>query len=236
MTSTMMRVTALALAGLLVSGGCGRRETVPASAPAQPSTAAIASIPVAQDTAAATNIASASKVTPVDKPFDMQSVPISTAKIPDFPFVELPEGDGYQKGEKTFDRVYVLAGEQLRPVEGHFLYARPPTDNMSALEAYRNYDHAIRELGAVPVNRIGADDPSFIERSGGDESAVLQRMRVLGLAKNLPDDVPAFTQYLLRTPDKNIWIGLNIYDNESVNLIVLEEKAMEQKVKVISAN
>jgi OmpA-OmpF porin, OOP family len=238
MTSKTMQVTAvaMAMAGLMLLGGCKRKEAAPATAPAQATTAAPAPAPAAQETPAASAATGTSPAAPAGKPFDLQSVPVSTARIPPFPFVQLPVGDSYLKEEKTFDRVYVLTGDQLKPVEGHFLFTLPPTDKMSALEAFRNYDHAIRELGAVAVSKISPADEAFIERNGGDKSALFKRMRIINLADNLPEDVPAFTQYLLRTPDRNIWFGLNIYDNESVNLIVLEEKAMEQKVKVISAN
>lgn len=236
MTSKTMQVTAAALVGLLALGGCKRKEPAAAPAPAATTATAPTPAPAGQDAMAPAATAGAAPAAPAGKPFDVQSVPVSTAKIPAFPFVQLPAGDSYLKEEKTFDRVYVLAGGQLRPVEGHFLFALPPTEKMSALEAYRNYDHAIRELGAVPVGKLNPTDEGFVERNGGDRDALFKRMRVVNLANGLPDDVPAFTQYLLRTPDRNIWIGLNIFDTESVNLVVLEEKAMEQKVKLISAS
>ena len=235
MTSKTMRVTAVAMASLLVLGGCKRKEVKPADAPAPAAATAPAPASAAQDVPAASATAGVAAPAPAGKPFDMQSVPVSTASIPAFPFIQLPAGTSYLREEKTFDRVYVLAGDQLKPVEGHFLYTFPPTEKMSALEAFRNYDHAIRELGAVPVGKLNRSDEAFFDRNGGDKGAVFKRMRVINLADNLPDDVPGYTQYLLRTPDKNIWIGLNIFDTESVNLVILEEKAMEQKVKLISA-
>lgn len=235
MTSKTMRVTAVAMASLLVLGGCKRKEAAPADAPAPAAATAPAPAPAAQDTQAASATAGAVTAAPAGKPFDIQSVPVSTAKIPAFPFIQMPAGNDYHKEETTFDRVYVLAGDQLKPVEGHLFEAFPPTDKMSALEAYRNYDHAIRELGAVPVNKVSPNDDAFIARNGGDWNALFKRMHIEKMPDDLPEDVPGFTQYLLRTPDRNIWIGLNLFGNASVNLVVLEEKAMEQKVKLISA-
>jgi len=235
MTSKTMRVTAVAMASLLVLGGCKRKEAAPADAPVPAAAIAPAPAPAAQDTRTASATAGTATSAPAGKPFDIQGIPVSTAKIPPFPFVQVAENDAYSKEEKTFERVHVLAGDQLKPVEGHLFDTSLRAEKMSGLEIYRNYDHALRELGAVPVGKINSGDDAFIERNGGDKSAIFKRMHLTELPDDMPEDAPPFTEYLLRTPDKNIWIGVNIYGSESVRLIILEEKAMEQKVKLISA-
>ncbi|KQQ96817.1 hypothetical protein ASF77_02135 [Massilia sp. Leaf139] len=172
-------------------------------------------------------------------PFDLQSVPVSSAKLPPFPYVERPKDmEGYHNEEQQFDRIYVIAGKELRPVEGHYQqrWFPPRAAKMSLLEAYRNYDNAFRALGAVRVDTANPADPAFIEQNGGKE-ALLKRLRLPNLPRELPGDVPAYAQYLLRTPDTNVWLSFSVFDDgNNVSLMTVEEKAMQQSVAFVKAD
>lgn len=235
-----IHVSAAVLVALLSLTACKRKETPPAeSAPAPAPTAAAAPAPATGGTTpAAVNVADSSPA----KPFDPQSVPVSSAQIPPFPYVDRPKGtEGYHDEEKKFDRMYVIAGNELRPVEGHYQqrWFPPNVIKMSLLEAFRNYDNAFRALGAVRVDQVHPGDPAFLAGNGGDKEAILKRLRLPNLpgASELPEGVPVYAQYLLRTADRNIWLSFSIFDNgNNVSLMALEEQPMQQSVGFIKAD
>lgn len=227
----------LLLCPVLMLSACKRREPPAIGAPAAQTAG---TTPAANSTAAPT-AASASASAPATAPFDVASVPVSTATMPPFPFVALPKdlGDGYHNEDKEFDRVYVLAGQELRPVEGHLSlrFFPPNVVKMSNLAAFRNYDQVIKSLGGVRVDTVAPGDKAFIARNGGDRDAVLAKLRLLNLEDTGPDEVPTFAQYLIRTPTSNVWISFSLFDNKNnVNLLVLEEKAMQQTVGLVTAD
>lgn len=232
-----IHMTAAVLAALLSISACKRNEAVPAdTSQAPPAAPAAEPAPAsAPATSSPDNAANASAA----KPFDLQGVPVSSAKLPPFPYVDRPKGtESYHSKEQEFDRIYVIAGGELRPVEGHYQqrWFPPNVVRMSLLEAYRNYDNAFRALGAVRVDAANPADAAFAARNGGNE-AMLKRLRLPNLPRELPEGVPAYAQYLLRTPDRNIWLSFSVFDDgNNVNIMTLEEKPMQQSVAFIKAD
>ncbi|KQV61542.1 hypothetical protein ASE26_05135 [Duganella sp. Root198D2] len=174
------------------------------------------------------------------KAFDVTSVPMSTAVIPPFPFVEMPAGtDGYHTDAKDFDRAWVVAGEELRAVEGRTSerWFPPSAANMSMLAAFRNYEAAIKSMGGVRVDKVHPLDPAFIARNGGDKEALLKKLAIPNSHVTAPDETPSFSQYLVRTPKGNIWIALFFFDDDlNMSIEVVQEKAMEQTVALVKAD
>lgn len=243
MTNKFVALGGIVLCGALALSGCKKKQEpeVAATTPEQATQQAAQQAEPAA-TAAATSPASTPAATApmAAMPFDPQSVPVSTAKLPAFPLLQRPEGTAsYHTVEKNFDRVFVIAGDELRAVEGRVSerWFPPSAVKMSTLEAYRNYENLLKELGAVRVDKSHPADKAFIDRNGGDREAVLQKLRVPNTQKSIPSDVPTYSAYLLRTPDKNYWITYTIFDGENnVSLLVVEEKAMEQTVKLVKAD
>jgi OmpA-OmpF porin, OOP family len=233
MTSKFVSLTGIVLCGALALSGCKKKEepVVTADPVPQASTDQVATPP--GTTASSAPAAAAT-------PFDPRGVPVSTAKIPPFPLVDRPEGaENYRKEEKNFDRAYVIAGGELRAVEGRVSerWFPPSAVKMSQLEAWRNYENVLKGLGAVRVDKVHPADKAFIDRNGGDAEAVLKKLRLPNIEKTIPSDVPTYSAWLLRTPEKNYWISYAIFDGENnVSLLVVEEKAMEQTVKLIKAD
>lgn len=223
----------LLLIPVLALTACKRREAPVAPAASTPATTATAAQPAA---AAATPAPAAAAA----QPFDVGTVPVSTATIPPFPLIALPKGtEGFHDQNVDFERVYVLAGQELRPVEGHLSerYFPPSVAKMSTLAAFRNVDTAVKSLGGVKVNTVQPGDKAFIAQHGGDREAILKKLRILNLEETLPSDVPTFVQYLIRTPAANIWISFTVFDGENnVSIVVLEEKAMQQTVGLVTAD
>ena len=133
---TFLPLLLLGTLGALALGGCKRKEV---AAVVPPAAVAAASTPAA-------SVAPPAAVPAQSKAFDTTSVPTSSAAIPPFPYLEMPEGtEGYHKDGKDFDRAWVIAGDELRAVEGRTSerWFPPSAVNMSMLSAFRNYEAAI---------------------------------------------------------------------------------------------
>jgi len=232
MTSrAVFSVLLLGILGALAITGCKRKEPVPA---VEPASVAAASAPAANAAQAAAPAAAPAKA------FDINSVPMSSAAIPPFPYLEMPpDTDGYHKDGKDFDRAWVIAGDELRPVEGRTSERWFPLSaaKMSMLSAFRNYETAIKSIGGVRVDSVHPLDPAFIARNGGDQEAVLKKLAIPNSHLTTPGDTPTFSQYLVRTPKGNIWIALFFFDDDiDMSIEVVHEKAMEQTVGLVKAD
>lgn len=174
------------------------------------------------------------------KVFDIASVPMSSAAIPPFPYLEMPAGtDGYHKESSDFDRAWVIAGDELRAVEGRTSERWFPLSvpKMSVLAAFRNYEAAIKSMGGVKVNTVYPLDPGFIARNGGDKEAVFKKLGIPNSHPTAPGDTSTFSQYIVRTPKENIWISLIFFDDDlNMSLKVVREQAMEQTIALIKAD
>ena len=100
----------------------------------------------------------------------------------------------------------------------------------SDMAAHRNYENALKAMGAVRVDKVHPYTDSFIERNGGDVSAMFKRMGIPHINRMEDPDKPGFEQWLLRTPTTNVWMSFTV-DNGQVYLLTVEEKAMQQQVQ-----
>lgn len=202
-----------------------------AQAPAEPAAMAPATpaAPAAPGTAAAPGAG-----------FDLQSVPVTDKALPAFPYLATPTGLSEERVSVTkdleFDRVFVIAGEELRPVEGKVQERVFSLYNLkwSALAAHRNYESALKTLGATRVDKVDPRNEQFIQRNGGSESAILKKMGISNLDTLEDPEVPGFEQWLIRTPNTNIWLTFFLHNGE-VHLLTVEEKAMQQLVETLPA-
>ncbi|MEO7494794.1 MAG: OmpA family protein [Massilia sp.] len=131
-----------------------------------------------------------------------------------------------------------MAGSEVRKVEGKISerFASLGPLKMSPLGIHRNYEQALKALGAVRVDTVYPGNEDFINRHGGDKDALFQKLRIMNLQKSDEADTPGFEQYLLRTQTTNIWIAFHLFDDDrNVCVEVIEEKALEQSVKPIAA-
>lgn len=227
-------LSAVGLSLALSLAACKRKEaTAPvAETPAVASASSAAAALPASAPAAATVQAA--------KPFDLASVPVTTASLPPFPYISMPTGTGSGEHNSVvdFERAYVLAGSEVRKVEGRISerFASLGPLKMSPLGIHRNYEQALKAMGAVRVDTVYPGDEEFIKRNGGDKEALFKKLRIMNLLKSDEADTPGFEQYLLRTPTTNIWIAFHLFDNDNnVCVEVIEEKALEQSVKPIAA-
>jgi OOP family OmpA-OmpF porin len=166
------------------------------------------------------------------QPLDISALPVTTAALPPFPYLSFPDGvvEGLRKSEHAnFDAVSFIVGKQLRTVEGKVDVRSFENSNaaMSAMAVRRNYEAAMTGLGAVKVSAIAPDDKALLA-ANGDAVAINDKLR-------FSTSYTSYDSYLLRTPDKNIWMAL-MFSDSSTRFVVVEEKAMQQSVKLVTAD
>lgn len=160
------------------------------------------------------------------QPVDINALPVNNAALPPFPYLPYPPDvlEGLRFTEHAnFDAVQIIVGKGLRTVEGKVETRKFNNRDakMSQMALRRNYEAAVKGLGGVKVNAIGPDDPALKE-------ADRNKMRY-------PGGSFSYDSYLIRTPGKNVWLALMFGDSET-SFLAVEEKAMEQSVKLVTAD
>ena len=182
-----------------------------------------------------------SRAAPVNNPaattaaaFNPESVPVTSRSLPAFPYVDWPEKlkPSLRKAtQEDFDRAWFVAGAAPYSVEGRVDRRRfsPSQAKMSGLEIARNYEAALKELGAVRVDTMHPLDKNFpAENSSARNRFVKEKLRIYG-------DGIRYSTYLIRTTDKRIWIGVGV-SRQIVQITTVEEKNMERSVALTKAN
>ncbi len=166
------------------------------------------------------------------QPLDMDALPVNNAPLPPFPYLAYPNelGKAFYKTDKAnFDAVSFIVGKELKTVEGKVETREfgNRDANISHMAARRNYEAAIKGLGAVKVNTVDANDPGLLAATG-KESDLRKKLR--GWDRSM-----SYDSYVLRAPGKTIWIALMASD-DTTGFVVVEEKAMEQSVTLVTAD
>jgi OOP family OmpA-OmpF porin len=212
----------------------------PATLPTEDASGAGASLPTADGGAAAGATGGAAELPTVAADFDVNSVPLTTASLPPFPFFKDPEGlENELKGtdaSKPFDRHFFIAGGKVVAEEGKialFRYAieYPPSGRKySMIEFFRNYDNAIVALGGRKVSAVQFTEPVLAAVGGRDA--------VEKYLNGAPPTVDAeHYSYLIRSADKEYWI--HVSSGATVPQIgfvtVLEKQAMQSSLGFLDA-
>lgn len=218
------------LAGVLALTGCNKKHDADVSVPVANQA------PTEAPATAANPVANPVVANPVASPakFDIGSVAMSTAELPPFPYLDWPAGlDDGHKFVKTseFDRIYVIAGDQLLPVEGryenrHFMNSDV---KLSDLAAQRSYETAIKALGGVKVSAMLPTNPAMLAQNNNDlGDLIVNKLRVA----MSPD---SYDYYLIRKPEGNVWIGLFVGGGYT-QIITVTEGDMKTVVGFVKAD
>jgi OmpA-OmpF porin, OOP family len=195
MTSGFQVRAGRAAAGVMLITACGAKEVAP---PSSESTRVPA---VATSATADTSLT-----------FDVTTVPLATAPLPEFPYVEWPEfvsSDArHVERQASVDALTVIAGAQLVTVEGRLeqrLFSIPA--GRTPLELRRHYRDRITALGGQQVNRL---------QPVNDAAVVVDTVRRLFPAEADPAkrlDLQRYDEgqyqyevYLVRTAETHAWI------------------------------
>lgn len=229
MTATL---ALLALCGMLVTG-CAKKEEAPAAATPE---AAAGETPDAAAEAAAPAPAPAAPAK-----FDLASVPLSSATLPPFPYLDwppaVPANDRYTELKKDFDGITLIAGREFRAVEGRVerrSFSIPK--EMSQLEVRRNYANLIQQLGGVQIQQVKPTTSSASISTEAKEIAGpdVDVANLLGLSR-YDEGKYEYESYVIRTADTTAWIVVQTSQYSAV-ITVVAEKAMTQSVGFVSAD
>jgi OmpA-OmpF porin, OOP family len=237
MKTTPLRLLPLLIVLSLPLAACKKNaEPSPAPGSATPatpasSTASAGSAPAATPSASTdTNAAPPKGARPAiaEIPFDFTTVPEAVGTIPPFPYVDYPpkvQSGGRWTTEVPMDRVYVILGDHLHALDGRVMtrkFAHRDAE-MSELEVRRNYENAIRAIGAVKVNTVQPENPAIVAAVGGDDYFLRKSMLMI------PDLRMSYDVYLARRGDVRHWIVVTTNDSET-GLLTVEEKPFAQTV------
>ena len=196
-------------------------NAAPAQAQSAPIPLAAKAAPAAQAIPVAVQAPSAN--------FDISGIPVSQKPMPPFPYLdwpsELPVNARSSKVEE-FDRRYIVAGQKALPVEGHIELRDFYNANakLSMLGSQRNYENALKALGAVKVDAVYPFDDKSTEPNGGPTMGMHDKFHLVSSG--------SYSAWLIRTPDKNVWFALSVSD-ERTKIMTIEERAMKQSVNVM---
>lgn len=223
------------LGALLIATACSA-DKQPAETVAVPPAAARAPVAALSPPVAPTPAAAASAG------FDLAAVPVVTPQLGAFPYFSLL--DGYVKmDEKTapgnsarefnkdanFDRYEFFDGAKLIPVEGRLRTVSALGKTASFFQAQKTYEKLVRDLGGVTVFE-GASQKMKELKLKYEEGRHRGRY---GLDMDEKQGV-----YLLRTPDKEVWVEVyKTYSSDPENywLTVVERKVLPMEATVLPA-
>jgi len=202
--------------------------------------AKLAATPVPAAPAAVPATAATATVTAPASEFSVESVPVSTATLPPFPFFKTPEGltSAYDGNDSIigFARHFFIAGKKPMLVEGRLFRNHMNLGNVdsgrkySALEFHRNYENAIAALGGKKISETQFTD-EFVKASGGRDAIEKYWHSVS------PVEDDEHYSYLIRSPNKEFWIHIATGATPLHGYVtVLEKEGMKQSVAVLDAS
>lgn len=161
-------------------------------------------------------------------PFDIDSVPLSTASLGDLPFFSLPDGYGpvNRPRQTRFARFPFRLGEGLHWVEGaswnSLIRIAPEARSgkeYSQLELRRNLESVLEQAGAKqvfagPLRRDLYYGPQLEGEIGS------------GFIEGVNMGNVATTVHVIRQADRNIWVQLST-DTLSAGLVIVEERPFQ---------
>lgn len=165
-----------------------------------------------------------------------------TAPLPPFPLLSFPDAlpeNGRNQQEFRFEEVYVIAGSDLRKVEGRMStrFFSNAEAGLSASAVRRNYQQALEALGAVKVNQVKPTDAQLVSKEGGDVEKVLEKMRLIDSGPRFDDrGIATYDAYLIRSAQGNTWVTVTTDTGGlSTFVMALQEKPLRQSVTALTA-
>lgn len=167
--------------------------------------------------------------------FDIESIPISTADIGDFPFFTAPEGAEYinRATPIDFDFIVFVTPSNIYEVEGKTFRAHVHPDRkrnkeISGRYLVKSYEEAITEAGGIKIFEGKLKD----ERLGQYQDLCTYA------GSNGSIDIwnnPIAT-YVIRRNDGNIYIALDKGRRNTTSIQIVKEESFEQTIKKITSD
>jgi outer membrane protein OmpA-like peptidoglycan-associated protein len=192
---------------------------------------AVESVPVPAEGSAPASSAPSAPEKPAG--FDINSVPVSTVALGDFPYIQLPDGytsQGYAETNKRFARFPFWVNGRSYWVEGRFqgriVYAEKGGE-FSQFELLRNFDALVQQMGGVKVGESSVPKEE-IDRWGEE----ITQGFYAGLGNVYGDPVHV---YVIRRPEGNLWLHL-VVDSSSGAYVIGQEKVFAQTAQLLPAS
>ncbi|MCD9573679.1 OmpA family protein [Flavobacterium soyae] len=168
------------------------------------------------------------------KKFDINSIPVSNKSLGTFPYFNLPENyQGTPKNNTTdYDVAYFWVKDHFEKPEGKIFYARITAKegkSYSDLEVAKNLDELIKSVDGVKVSEM---------KTPSDSSAAIPENNRIKYINGYGFIANAITTtYLIRRPDRNIWVQLTPGDDAvSAGWMILETKPFKITASLIKAD
>ncbi|UKB82333.1 hypothetical protein LF887_15105 [Chryseobacterium sp. MEBOG06] len=189
----------------------------------------------AKDTVAIENTTATEKSPGGTAQFDINSVPVSTAEVGDFPFFSLPKGLEFQNKpvQRSYDMLFVPLNGLMTPIEGKVwkTYVEKEKSNKedwSLPYFLKSYDDAITKLGGVKIfdGKVSQQELDRIKQEAkyfGEEGSIDYW--------NEPVKV-----YVIRRPNGDD-IYIQVSGNTGVGVIQILQKApFEQTISIVKSD
>jgi OOP family OmpA-OmpF porin len=219
----MKKITFL-LAGSLLALSCSQSKTSDGNQDAK-----------VQNTESSSTIASAQTSTG-NKKFDIESIPVSTIDIGEFPFFTAPKGAMYINNVKVkpFDFIVAATDDSLFEVEGKVFRAWIHEDKNGGIEIsnrylLKSYEDAILAAGGVKIfegelNGDRLEQYNKLVTYAGDDGSFI------------PSGGQQMLTYVIRRNDGNVYVILEKKDFATTSLQIVQEKPFQQTIKKITAD
>ncbi|QNH62759.1 hypothetical protein [Hymenobacter sediminicola] len=230
MKTTIRLVASCALLGMLAS--CGSKDK-PEETVATTETSTTVTEPTTTTEAPAP--AEAATNTTPDASFDINTVPVTSASLGQFPYLSVLKNYSVNTSnseEYEFERAYVYDGSNLVPVEGkvsqRLIGPESGQNKASELMIRRNYETLLQNLGAKKVSAVKVPR-EVIDKLGYDE---VYKHGKWSVSSDHETDT-----YVIRQKDKEVWAQVTALGSDgNYNLTVTERAAMPQQATVIPAD
>lgn len=189
----------------------------------------------AQDTVAIENTTATEKSSEGTTQFDINSVPVSTAEVGDFPFFSFPKGLEFQNKpvQRSYDMLFFPLNGVMTPVEGkvwktYVVNEKSNKEEWSLPYFLKSYDDVITKVGGVKIfdGKVSQQELDRIKEDAkyfGEEGSIDYW--------NEPVKV-----YVIRRPNGDD-IYIQLYGNTSTGAIQILQKApFEQTISIIKSD
>lgn len=181
----------------------------------------------AKDTVTIGNTTATEKSPGETPQFDINSVPVSTAGVGDFPFFSFPKGLDFQNKpvQRSFDRLYFPINGVMTPIEGkvwktYVVNGKGNTEEWSLPYFLKSYDDAITKVGGVKIFDGKVSQPEL--------DRIKEDAKYFGEEGSIDYWNESVKVYIIRrTNGDDIYIQL--YGNTSTGAIQILQKAPVEK-------
>ncbi|CAA9195579.1 OmpA family protein [Flavobacterium collinsii] len=168
------------------------------------------------------------------KKFEINAIPVSDKPLGAFPYFNLPENyEGTPKNNTAdYDVAYFWVKDHFEKPEGKIFYARITAKegkSYSDLEVAKNLEELIKSIDGVKISEMKVHSDSSYTIPENNRIKYMNGYGFMGNAIT--------TTYLIRRPDRNIWVQLTPGDDAvSAGWMILETKPFKMTASLTKAD